>query len=586
MSKQERQDVSVLGNDRDPVRNMPPSSQDEMDQALDILARHKDTWAQMEIQGRVDLLDQIVQDLPRVQKKWVEACMVAKDAEPETFGEGVEWYSITVVYRITRFLRNALLDISRHGKPGIPGKVSKRPNGQVVAQVAPYDWKEAVALPGIRSEVWMDTSVSLEDGGIPQASFYQRKDRKGQVCIVLGAGNVAALVPGDFLHQLFVEGQVVALKMNPVNEYLGPVIEEAFAALIKAGVLQVLYGGKKEGQYLCHHPLADTVHMTGSDRSFESIVFGPGEEGEKRKKARDPLFTKPFSAELGNISPVIVVPGPWTKKDIKNQAAKIGSWLYPNSGYNCLAPRMIIQMKDWEHRESLNKEIAVFLDKMGTTKAYYPGSVELHGQFVEAHPEALQLGQPEEGHLPWTFIPDLDPSREDDICFRREPFMSLFSETALEAGDVIEYIGKAVEFANEKLWGALNASIVVHPKSMKDPAVAAAVNKAIEDLRYGSIIINHWGALAHYMLLTPWGGYPGSDIYDVQSGIGFVNNPLMFDRVQKSVVYADFAPLADPFLVNTTNNYYWFRQDTRFHRDRSVGNLVNLVWKALTLKTV
>jgi hypothetical protein len=93
-----------------------------------------------------------------------------------------------------------------------------------------------------------------------------------------------------------------------------------------------------------------------------------------------------------------------------------------------------------------------------------------------------------------------------------------------------------------------------------------------------------WGALAHYMILTPWGAYPGSDIYDVQSGIGFVNNPLMFDRVQKSVIYAPFTPMADPFLANTTNTYVWSRQDVRYHYDPSMVNLMKLGWKAMTIK--
>jgi hypothetical protein len=281
---------------------------------------------------------------------------------------------------------------------------------------------------------------------------------------------------------------------------------------------------------------------------------------------------------------VIVVPGPWTEKDIKNQSARLGSWLVPNSACNCLTPRMIIQMKNWEHREKLIQGIAGFLTGTKTRKAYYPGSFDLHRQFVEAHPKALQLGAPQEGHLPWTFIPDVDPANAADICFKREPFMSLYSETALDAGNVVEFIGKAVEFANERLWGTLVASIVVHPASMKDKAVAAAVEQAIADLRYGSIVVNQWGAMAHYMMITPWGGYPGSDIYDVQSGIGFVNNPLMFDRPQKSVVYADFTPLADPFLANAANSYLFYRQDTRFQLNPSVGNLLNLVWRAMTIK--
>ena len=566
--------------------HLQPSSKTEMDQALAVLTNHKDAWARLDIPKRIALLDQIKRDFRKVEKRWVAACMEAKDAKSETSGEGLELYSVTVVYKSIRFYRKALQDIIRYGKPKIPGKVTSRQNGQVVAQVVPYDWKEAMALPGMRAEVWMDPSVSLQNGGIPQASYYKSVEKEGKVCLVLGAGNIAALIPGDFMYKLLVEGQVIALKMNPVNEYLGPILKDGFRALIDAGYLQVLYGGAQEGTYLCNHPAVDTVHMTGSDRTFEAIVFGQGEEGKRRKEARQPALAKHFSAELGNISPVIVVPGPWSEKEIKNQAARLGSWLVPNAACNCLTPRMIIQWKDWEHREKLNQEIATFLGGIETQKAYYPGAFDLHKQFVEAHPEALQLGKPKEGHLPWTFIPDVDPANEDDICFHREPFMSLFSETALESGDVVEYIEKAVEFANKQLWGTLVASIVVHPKSMKDPAVAAAVNKAIEDLRYGSVVINNWGALAHYLTLTPWGGYPGSDIYDVQSGIDFVDNPLMFDRVQKSVIFADFTPIADPFLVNTTNTYLWFRQDTRYHFNPSVWNLMKLVWRAVTIRKV
>ena len=241
-------------------------------------------------------------------------------------------------------------------------------------------------------------------------------------------------------------------------------------------------------------------------------------------------------------------------------------------------------MKNWEHRGALNRGIADFLATIKTRKAYYPGSFELHRQFVEEHPDALQLGEPPAGHLPWTFVVDVDAKNSNDICFRREPFLSLYSETALEAGNVVEFIREAVKFANEGLWGNLVASIVVHPESLKDKAIAAAVDQAIADLRYGSIVINHMGLLAYYMKITPWGAYPGNELHDIRSGTGFVNNPLMFDRVQKSVIYSDFSPLADTFLANLTNSYLVFRQSTRYFFDPSIGNLLNLIWRAMTVK--
>ena len=263
-------------------KTIQPSSQAEMDRALAVLTAQKDVWAKMDIHGRIALLDQIKQDLPKVEKRWVEAGLAAKGGVTKTMAEGEEWYSVTVTYRTIRFLRNALQDIIQYGKPKIHGKVTTRSNGQVVAQVVPYDLKEALALPGMHAEVWMDPSVSLKDGGIPQASFYHNLDKKGQVCLVLGAGNVSGLISGDFMYKLFVEGQVVALKMNPVNEYLGPILKEGFKALINAGFLQILHGGAQEGTYLCNHAAVDTVHMTGSDRTFNAIVFGAGEEGDRK----------------------------------------------------------------------------------------------------------------------------------------------------------------------------------------------------------------------------------------------------------------------------------------------------------------
>jgi acyl-CoA reductase-like NAD-dependent aldehyde dehydrogenase len=145
---------------------------------------------------------------------------------------------------------------------------------------------------------------------------------------------------------------VVIIKLNPVNAYLGPLIEKGFRALINQGFLRVVYGGIAEGTYLCNHPLVDEIHLTGSDKTFEIVIFGPGTEGAKRKVHKSPLISKPVTGELGNVTPVIIVPGPWSNDDITKQAEKITIWLAFNAGCNCLTPRVIIQHKDWAQRES------------------------------------------------------------------------------------------------------------------------------------------------------------------------------------------------------------------------------------------
>jgi hypothetical protein len=55
------------------------------------------------------------------------------------------------------------------------------------------------------------------------------------------------VVATDVLHKVLVESCVVVLKMNPVNEYQGPLLEHIFAPLVDAGVLQVTYGGGQVG---------------------------------------------------------------------------------------------------------------------------------------------------------------------------------------------------------------------------------------------------------------------------------------------------------------------------------------------------
>jgi hypothetical protein len=176
------------------------------------------------------------------------------------------------------------------------------------------------------------------------------------------------------------------------------------------------------------------------------------------------------------------------------------------------------------------------MEHMDTRNAYYPGARERHAAFVAAHPNALQYGDSSKGHLPWTLIPAVNPKNTEDICFTTEAFCSLFAETALEATTVPEFIDRAVDFVNGTLWGTLTASIIIHPQSLLDPKIALSLERALLNLRYGTICVNEWGATAYALNRTSWGGYPGHNIYDVQSGIGFVNNTLMFNKPQKTIV--------------------------------------------------
>jgi acyl-CoA reductase-like NAD-dependent aldehyde dehydrogenase len=552
-----------------------------MDRALNELSPRKDEWVSLGIEQRIQILDEMMEALLEVSEEWVAISLRMKNEARGSFGEGEEWASIWPNFRLLRIARQSLEDIRESGRPRIPGPISERTNGQIVAQVFPQTSLERLLYLGTKAEVWMQPEVTRQIMTEEQASPYRNPPAGGKVALVLGAGNIPFLPLSQSMYKLFVPLQVVILKLNPINAYIGPIMEKVLRPLIDRGYMRMVYGGASEGSYLAEHALVDEIQLTGSDKTFDAMLFGVGEEQVERKARRDPRLTKRVEAELGNVSPVIVVPGPWRESDLEYQATQLATWLIFNSGYYCLTPRVLIQHKGWNQRHDLIAHLADVFSSVETRKAWYPGTAGIHESFMAKHPEALKFGRAEEGNLPWTLIADIDPNREDEIAFTAEGFCSLMAETALEADSVVEYLDRAVAFANDRLWGTLSATILVHPKSLKDPVIAAAVEKAIADLRYGTIYINDFTGFAICWIVTPWGGYPNHDIYDVQSGIGLINNLLMFERTQKTVVRAPFKKFPNPFQVSKRGIPSFSRKLAYFAAKPGVGKLLGVFWSAL-----
>ncbi|MDI6801317.1 MAG: aldehyde dehydrogenase family protein [Thermodesulfovibrionales bacterium] len=335
-----------MSNITGPSSTIPPTSHKDIDEALKVLQANKDAWVRFGIDERIAILDEIKHDMLKVADRWIAASISAKGVPENSNGEGEEWLTLSGVFRYVRLLRQSLIDIQKHGRPQISGTVTTRSDGQVVAQVFPQTKFDSILFRGFTGEVWMEPCVTSEEVISAQARIYRDKNHKGKVVALLGAGNNLVLTPVDLLYKFFIEDQVVALKTNPVNAYLGHLMEEGFRALVQRGFLRVVYGGVAEGSYLCYHPAVDEIHLIGSDKTFEAIVFGRGTEGTGRKAERNPLVTKRFTAELGNITPVIIVPGPWNDSDIREQAVQLASWFVFNAGFQCHTPRVIIQHKN------------------------------------------------------------------------------------------------------------------------------------------------------------------------------------------------------------------------------------------------
>jgi aldehyde dehydrogenase (NAD(P)+) len=507
-----------------------------LDQLLARLADHETIWAQLPIKDKIQYLTEVRQATLANAQRWVDAEAKAKQLRAGSPLIGAEawlagpyglvaWLSASI-QTLTALETGA--DLLAHVK------LRRSVDGTLIARVLPYDIYDELLFHGVSADVWMQEGVTEQNLRQNMAGFYRREDPEGELALVLGAGNVSAIVPLDILDRMINCGEVVICKMNPVNEYLGPIFEDIFAQLVRDGYLAFVYGGADVGEYLTRHDAVQAIHITGSAQTHDLIVYGPGEDGERRKAADDRVVTKPINSELGGVGGTVVLPGPWTDADFRYQADHVVTQKLHNSGHNCVASQVLILPADWGGSGKMLQQIRRGLDVSEPRPAYYPGTEQRLSALQQAEPAAEVLG----GDAKRVFVANLDPDGEHQ-GFRSEAFAPAMVATSLP-GDAQEFLQRAVEFCNDRLYGTLSVNLIVHPKTRRQ--LGEEFDRAVAALRYGGIGINAWSAAAFLIPRAAWGAYPGHTYTDVQSGIGVVHNALMFDKPLKTVVSAPFHP--------------------------------------------
>ena len=498
----------------------------------------RERWASTSVAERIGLLDRVIADTLAAAPDWVADACRAKGIAPGTPAVGEEWINLAIVVRNARLLRESLRDIGRDGRPRLPGPLGSGPEGRVVAPVFPAGVYDRMLFPATTGEIWLPPGRTAGEVSGQQAWAYREPRPEPVVELVLGAGNVSSIAPRDLFYGMFVENRVVVLKCNPVNDYLAPHWERSLRALVEGGFLRIIKGDAAAGAYLVNHPDIGHIHITGSDKTFDAVVFGPGPDGAARKARGERLVEVPVTVEGGNVSPVVIVPGRWSSSDLRYQAAHVATMLANNAGFNCNAARVVITAAAWPQRQAFLDALERALASLPPRQAYYPRAADLHAAFLERHPDASRLGSGGEGTLPWTFVRGADPNDAEDPCFTTEAFCSLMAETALPGKSATEFLERAVAFCNDTLWGTLCASVIV--KRQRNAEMAAAVKRAVCDLRYGSVGVNAWVALSYGLDTCSWGAYPGHTDSDIQSGRGTVANTFMLRDPEKSVMHAPF----------------------------------------------
>ncbi|MCA9014314.1 MAG: aldehyde dehydrogenase family protein [Planctomycetaceae bacterium] len=513
-------------------------NQSDLDQALAELAEANRKSVGISVGQRIQLTEQCLQSLSAAAEEWVTLSCQAKrlSAGTPVCAEEVLAGPVSVA-RFLQVLLRSLKAIARSGKPRLPGApvftTTHQWRGPVFPTSGIYD---VLVFAGLQAEVWLKPGVESET--LFDLDCLNRPIAESMpLTLVLGAGNVSAIPATDVLTKILQDGERVLLKMNPVNAYLKPVFERAFHPLIAAGLLRIVTGNVAAGEYLVTHSDIDRIHITGSTQTHDAIVWGSDPlERESRKAKQQPLIDVPITSELGNVSPWIVVPGAYSDKQLRFQAENIAASIVNNASFNCLATKVIITSADWPQRDRFLAMIEQQLEQIPRRYAYYPGAAERWERFTGEVPEDKE-------YLPWKLIRNADP-RQSPHLFQEESFVCVCAETALEADSETDFLERAVDFVNQEVWGTLCATMTV-PDSFRKTE-STVLDNCISRLQYGAVGINHWPALNYAFMSTPWGGAPGADLTNVQSGIGNVHNTYFLSDVEKTVLYGPLTLFPKP----------------------------------------
>jgi len=528
------------------VTSDAPSARAHLDQALAVLAEHAREFAALPVTTKAALVRECIPRLREVAAEWVARGCQAKGLSPSEAGE--EWLAGPLPTVRNLYLLSKSLDaIAAEGRPPLGRRSTLRSDGRVLVEAFPTNAREGLLYGGIKGHVLLQDGIDEQRARELQAEFYAQTAPEGGVSLILGAGNVSSIPPTDVFTKMFGEGFVCLLKMNPVNEWVGPYLERMMAPLVSRGYLRIVYGGAEEGKYLVEHELVDDLHMTGSDHTHDLIVWGPpGEERNRRKRDNDPLSTKPISSELGNVSPVAIVPYTYSASELEFQARNVVAMVVNNASFNCNAAKLLITAKGWAQRDQFLALVEKGLSAQPPRRAYYPGAFERYRLLTEGREGLQTFGTASDSCLAWAFLRDVDSSNEDDPIFRVEPFCGILSQTEIASADPVDFLDKLTTFLNDRVWGTLNCCLVVHPRLEKDAAVSRALDRAILELRYGTVAINVWPAVCYGAMSMPWGGHPSATLDNIQSGLGWVHNTYMLGGIDKSIVRAPLKMWPDP----------------------------------------
>ena len=496
------------------------------------------TWSALTVAQRVTLLRAVRTSVAAAAEDWANTAASSKGLDRRHPLRGEEWLSGP--YSVLGALDAYIETLSRlaAGTNPLEGvRLSRAPGGRTRVHSFPLTGIDRFLLSGYTGEVWLEPGVTPNAARAAAGLAQRAPAESGGVGLVLGAGNITSIPVLDVMYELIAHNRTALLKVNPTQDALVPVYKRALAPLIEPGLLRIVRGGPDVGTYLTGHPDLAHVHITGSETTFDAIVWGPSKGAgaaatARRRRESRPQLKKPITAELGGVSPIIIVPGAWTDADITYHAEHVATMRLQNAGHNCIAGQVVILSSDWDQADAFRAALRRAYANAPERPIWYPGAPDRMHLATDEYPDALVLGD--------RLLVELD-SDDDPAALQSTEYFAPVLGVVTVPGTGQAFLDAAVSHANEKLQGTLGANLLIDP--VTERALGAGFERAITALRYGSIAINGWTAFGFITPTLTWGAFPGNTIDEVGSGIGVVHNALLLDRVERSVIRGPFRPL-------------------------------------------
>ncbi len=294
------------------------------------------------------------------------------------------------------------------------------------------------------------------------------------------------------------------LKLSPLHAELLPVIARCLRPIVDADLLAIVVGDADLASRALHHRDATAWHLTGAPATLQTLLADPD------------VAQREWTAELGNVTPVVLLPGAFRDRDLRAAATQLAAWCAQNAGCNCATPRLLLTARGWPQRRAFLAMLAMAFAALPPREPFHPGARQRYARFAGRSAPA--------GPLPFTLRTDVDLDAEPHLA-GEESFAPVLAESALDGDDPEAFAARAAALVQERVYGAL----------------------LLARLPHGTIAINTWAAVNYALMATPWGA--GSSAQGSHCGRGWQHGTLCLAAPLRTIVRGPLRGLpAPPFL--------------------------------------